>query len=364
MLITETAISITIRKVTLADKEALFAIEEECFPQDHYPQFFFVQAAELYNNSFLIAEDDNGSPAGYIIGAPTAGNPSNAWILSMAIRPSCRKHGIGTALLDAIQKSLLATGVTKIILSVSEDNQSALSLYTKNGFSKERTELNYFGVGSTKIIMTKTLSNFPSPPIQSCLNPDRLLSEAGTSVSLSSVLFAVSAAILAFIVPRPDIGTLVTPVLLLCLAILSSFYSVLFYANSSGALCRINNVTSAIKPLQYGNAVSEYLGVFPLVFSFPLVIWGVTRNVTITTIACIIDILGFIFYQLTGFDMLSRIIKNRYIHVAVTLVISSLLILALIFMARGYAIAQYISVSAFLTICFVITIFGIRSCER
>lgn len=354
---------IRIRVAEFDDIGAIQALEEKCFPREHYPRFFFVQAREIFTNTFLLAEGEDAMAVGYILGASSSQDPSQAWILSMCVTQAKRKRGVGSALLQAAQEALRSAGAMKLLLSVAEDNLEAISLYRKFGFKKECVEQMYFGKTQPRIIMSKISLGSRSIP-QPCLNHDHLLSEAGTSVSFSSVLLAVSAAILALLAPRPDIGAFVTPVLLLCLTIFSSFYSVLFYANASGDLSRIHDVASATKPLRYGNSVSEYLGVFPLVCAFPLVVWGVTKNPTITIIACTIDVAGFFFYQTTGFDLLSRVIESRIAHMVATICLAVLVVLALAFSIGGHTVAHYVVIGVFLAICFWLCIAGIKGIER
>jgi ribosomal-protein-alanine N-acetyltransferase len=349
--------------VKFDDIGAITALEKECFPSERYPCFFFVQAQEIFANTFLLAEDETRQPIGYILGVSSSKDPSKSWILSMSVTPAKRRNGVGSALLQAAQVALSSSGATKLFLSVAEDNPEAISLYRKFGFNKERTERIYFGKTQPRLIMSKTLHR-NSSITQSILDPSNLLSEASTGVSFSSVLLALSAAVLALLTPRPDIGGFTVPVLLLCLTIFSSFYAVLFYANTSGSLSRIYDVASATKPLQYGNSISEYLGVFPIICAFPLIVWGVTKNLTITIIACTIDILGFVFYQLSGFDLLSRVIASRIIHFIATICLALLVALTLVFAIRGHAVAHYITVGVFLAVCIWLCIISIKGNER
>jgi len=93
-------------------------------------------------------------------------------------------------------------------------------------------------------------------------------------------------------------------------------------------------------------------------------VWGVTRNPTITVIACTIDVAGFFFYQVTGFDLLSRVIVNRVVHMTVTMCLAVLIVASLVFSISEHSIVHYVVVAVYLAICFWLCIEGIRRIER
>jgi GNAT superfamily N-acetyltransferase len=55
-------------------------------------------------------------------------------IESLAVRPSHRGHGIGTALLDTLEAELAAIGVDDLILGVLAGNVAAQRLYARHGY--------------------------------------------------------------------------------------------------------------------------------------------------------------------------------------------------------------------------------------
>jgi ribosomal protein S18 acetylase RimI-like enzyme len=50
------------------------------------------------------------------------------------VLPSERRQGIGTALLDAVQAELTASGITALSLFVVARNDEALRFYERHGF--------------------------------------------------------------------------------------------------------------------------------------------------------------------------------------------------------------------------------------
>ena len=88
----------------------------------------------------LIAEDDSGDPVGaawyrYF----SSEEPGFGFVapdvpeITVAVRPSSRGRGVGTALLRALLARARSAGVGVLSLSVEEDNR-ALALYERMGF--------------------------------------------------------------------------------------------------------------------------------------------------------------------------------------------------------------------------------------
>ncbi|MGH2904403.1 MAG: GNAT family N-acetyltransferase [Solirubrobacteraceae bacterium] len=87
----------------------------------------------------LVAERSN-EPLGYAMVHPRRGSPT--WPLSepaaeletLSVLPGERGRGIGSALLDAVQTELTASGVAALSLLVVAGNDEALGFYERRGF--------------------------------------------------------------------------------------------------------------------------------------------------------------------------------------------------------------------------------------
>ena len=309
-----------IEKAQSSQLDSLSELEAICFPDDPYPRFFFTQAEEIYSETLLVAYEEGNPPIGYILAAPDSAERGKWWILSMAVHPEHRKRGIGKSLMDKLIDTLSDNRASVIYLSVSENNVDALNLYKKYDFEITRKSYDYFGKESDRLILRRNSKTSST----TSLDPNLLMAEADISVTFSSILFAVSAAILALISPRGDAEEFVIPFALVAMAMFASFYAVLFYANTSGSLTRIHENGNIVLPLKYGNSISEYLGVYPLVCAFPILIWHVTESYIITLPVALLNYAGFIFYQASGFDLLSRTIIRKIRHTLSTIFITLL----------------------------------------
>lgn len=348
-----------IEKASTEHLAALAELEAKCFPDEPYPRFFFTQAREIFGDTLLVATEDD-KLIGYLLAAPDAGTAGDWWILSMAVEPDFRNSGIGKKLLSEAITALERLGGKTVYLSVSEKNKIALDLYKSCQFLVTRRREDYFGPNEDRLILKRAISD--DSPFSLC--PDQLLSEAGTSVSFSSVLFAVSAAILAMITSRDDVDEFIVPIVLIALAMFAAFYSVLFYANASGGLARIHDHLHATKPLRYGNSVSEYLGVYPLVAAFPLLVYAVTESTLITISVAIVNYLGFLFYQLSGFDLLSRIIIRTTTHIVATVLVLLIMAVMLVSAINKQEFMLLASLGVFLVVLVILTVSGIRQTEK
>jgi ribosomal-protein-alanine N-acetyltransferase len=82
-----------------------------------------------------------GAIAGFILSRRAA---DEAEILTVAVRPAERGHGIAGQLLRRHMRRLAALGVARIFLEVEEGNRAALKLYARAGFSEVGRRPGYY----------------------------------------------------------------------------------------------------------------------------------------------------------------------------------------------------------------------------
>ena len=80
----------------------------------------------------LVAEVD-----GEIVGRITIGTSgSRADISGFVVVKRCRRQGIGTALMDAVEEEARRRGSTRLELTVAKTNEGALALYAARGYER------------------------------------------------------------------------------------------------------------------------------------------------------------------------------------------------------------------------------------
>ena len=81
----------------------------------------------------------------------------SAHLLLLAVRPSARRRGIGSAVLAWLEKVANVAGVSRVRLEARQDNVPALTFYRKHGYSEHATVLGMYlgmedGVRFEKVI--------------------------------------------------------------------------------------------------------------------------------------------------------------------------------------------------------------------
>lgn len=86
----------------------------------------------------FVAEIDNE-----LIGAIMTGNDGmRGYIYNISVHPSCRKHGVGSALVKASVEALKSIGISSVSLAVFEKNLENGTFWEKQGFTL-RTDFAY-----------------------------------------------------------------------------------------------------------------------------------------------------------------------------------------------------------------------------
>ena len=83
--------------------------------------------------AWIAAIDGQEKPAGFILGRVAA---DEAEILTLAVRPSVRRAGVGRALMAVAMESAIVAGADRMFLEVAEDNVAGRALYAALGFTE------------------------------------------------------------------------------------------------------------------------------------------------------------------------------------------------------------------------------------
>ncbi|GFI61066.1 ribosomal-protein-alanine acetyltransferase [Clostridiales bacterium] len=129
------------------------AIEESCF---HVPWTRADFEREIKENKmaiYFVAEDDNGKAVGY---AGMWHVVNEGHITNIAVLEAYRHKGIGSMLMDSIEKKANELEMIGITLEVRISNYNAQRLYTKYGFKPEGFRKKYYtDTNEDAIIMWK-----------------------------------------------------------------------------------------------------------------------------------------------------------------------------------------------------------------
>ncbi len=140
----------TIQLATPAHSAAMAAIHAMAFPAGEAwgPDAIALQLA-LPGAFGLI--DDRG---GMLLGRVAA---DQAEVLTLAVTPAMRRHGVASALLRAARVEITARGGTAMFLEVATGNSSARALYERFGFVEVGRRRRYYADLSDAIVLQMNL---------------------------------------------------------------------------------------------------------------------------------------------------------------------------------------------------------------
>ena len=129
------------RKMTIADVEAVHAIEVATFPSPWTLDSFYYEMTENRFSHYLVAEDDMGTIVGFcgvwlVIDA--------AQITNVAVVESVRGQGIGEGLMREAMRIAKEANMDVMSLEVRVTNTVAQNLYRKLGFQDGGIRKGYY----------------------------------------------------------------------------------------------------------------------------------------------------------------------------------------------------------------------------
>jgi ribosomal-protein-alanine N-acetyltransferase len=142
-----------IRRAEQRDLPQIVEIEGLCFPEETaFPPRMFAYLVR-YALSLVACEPD-GRVVGFVMGY-TSGRGGAVYTLD--VHPSCRRKGVGTRLVLAMEEELRGLGAKAIRLEAAPENPEAMELYHKAGYRERELVRNYYGRGKDAVRMWKEL---------------------------------------------------------------------------------------------------------------------------------------------------------------------------------------------------------------
>lgn len=144
-----------LRDAAAADFEALWKIDQECFP----PGIAYSQRElRLYirhRGSFtLVATDENASIAGFIV--VHSGRVGH--VITIDVISTARRFGVGSLLLGGAEERLRVAGSSAVGLETAVDNVTALLFYKRHGYDVIKTWPHYYSNGVDALVLRKELA--------------------------------------------------------------------------------------------------------------------------------------------------------------------------------------------------------------
>jgi ribosomal-protein-alanine N-acetyltransferase len=138
--------------------EELAELHGCCFAHGWTAGSFAALLAAAHTDVLSWRGHGSGKPMdGFVLVRAVAGEGE---ILTLCVRPACRRRGLGRKLLNASLAHMLVRGAGEVFLEVAEDNLAAIGLYRAAGFEKTgRRSAYYAGEGPPKDALVMRLAN-------------------------------------------------------------------------------------------------------------------------------------------------------------------------------------------------------------
>jgi ribosomal-protein-alanine N-acetyltransferase len=131
-----------VRPMRWWDIEQVAALERAVFTDDPWPaEGFWSELAGVPATRFYLVARAGQQVVGYA-GLMVVGSAGD--VQTLAVAPSYRHHGLGTALLEALLAQAWRRGAAAVHLEVRADNEAAIRLYTRHGFAPLSRRRGYY----------------------------------------------------------------------------------------------------------------------------------------------------------------------------------------------------------------------------
>jgi len=150
-------VPIKVEPADLRSLEELFRIELECFTIEAFSKKQILGLLRNANSVGLLAKI-NGEVAGFIIGLVEnhdAIKAGHVYTIDVAVKH--RRMGVGIKLLKEMEKAFLKRGAETSYLEVRVDNQAAIRLYQKQGYSEIESLNDFYSSGVHGLRLKKQL---------------------------------------------------------------------------------------------------------------------------------------------------------------------------------------------------------------
>jgi ribosomal protein S18 acetylase RimI-like enzyme len=141
-----------IQVASLRDLAALRRLEHACFEKDAW-SLLDLMAVLTWPEVVRLKAVEDGEMVGFVAGDP---RPSEgvSWIATIGVDPRYQRRGIGRTLLEACEAQIK---LPRVKLTVRISNQSAISLYEKQGYRSVDIWRRYYNDGEDGLVMEKVL---------------------------------------------------------------------------------------------------------------------------------------------------------------------------------------------------------------
>lgn len=149
----------TLRPLTSADLDVVLELEAELFGRGSWTRGMFLSEISGLWRHYRVAESD-----GKILGYAGVLLGESSHVMTIGVRPSARRRGIGRLLLTDLIDAARAAGAREILLEVRTDAEAPQAMYRSFGFTPVGVRKNYYQAeGLDALVMHKQLTRRIGP---------------------------------------------------------------------------------------------------------------------------------------------------------------------------------------------------------
>jgi len=138
------------------DFDELWRMDQSCFEAGIAYTRFELMAYIRGRGAFTIVAEENGRIAGFVV-AQRRSNGSGH-IITIDVGEGFRRSGLGSALLERAEATLVERGSRGIVLETAVSNAPALAFYKRHGYSVVKTIPRYYKDSIDALVMAKKLA--------------------------------------------------------------------------------------------------------------------------------------------------------------------------------------------------------------
>jgi len=126
--------SVSIRRAELADHARIVAVVDDWWGGRRMAALLPSLFLEHFADTSLVADDDAGALAGFLVGFDSPDHPGEAYVHFLGVRPGQRGSGLGRELHDRFAREAAERGVTTVRCVTSIQNTASVAFHTSIGF--------------------------------------------------------------------------------------------------------------------------------------------------------------------------------------------------------------------------------------
>ncbi len=126
--------SVTLRTATIDDHRRVIAVIDEWWGGRRMSALVPKLFLEHFAGTSLVAEDADGTLAGFAIGFVSQDHPDEAYVHFLGVRPDQRGSALGRRLHDEFAAGVRPLGVRRVRCVTSSANTASVAFHTSIGF--------------------------------------------------------------------------------------------------------------------------------------------------------------------------------------------------------------------------------------